>query len=119
MRDDERLYRVDRLQGPVELAGEATHPVGVPDDPGDLRGWELGDGDPVVARVRIDADQAPFARHLVGEVTEEDDGSVVATLDVRNPEAFRSFVIGFLDHAEVLDPPELRAEVVDWLEALA
>jgi len=28
-------------------------------------------------------------------------------------------VLDLLDHAEVLDPPELRAEVVDWLRALA
>ena len=119
VRDDERLYRVDRLQGPVEPAGEAIEPIGSIADPGDLRGWELGDGDPVVARVRIDAEQAAFARHLLGHVDESDDGSVVATLDVRNPEAFRSFVLSFLDRAEVLEPPSLRADLVAWLEAVA
>lgn len=118
VRDDERLYRVDRLQGPVEPAGAAVEPVGHVDDPGDLRGWELGDGEPVLARVRIDAEQASFARHLLGDVDESDDGSVVATLEVRNPEAFRSFVLSFLDHAEVLEPPSLRADLVTWLEAV-
>ena len=42
----------------------------------------------------------------------------MATLEVRNPEAFRSFVLSFLDHAEVLEPPSLRADLVAWLEAV-
>ena len=46
------------------------------------------------------------------------DGSVVLAGHVTNRSAFRSFVLGFLDHAEVLGPPELRAEMVSWLEAL-
>ena len=45
--------------------------------------------------------------------------SVVAELPVTNRSAFRSFVLSFLEHAEVLDPPELRAELVEWLEAQA
>jgi predicted DNA-binding transcriptional regulator YafY len=44
---------------------------------------------------------------------------VVVGLQVTNVAAFRSFVVGLLDGAEVLAPPELRAEVVDWLEQLA
>ena len=36
---------------------------------------------------------------------------------VTNREGFRSFVLAFLDHAEVLAPDDLRAEVVRWLEA--
>ena len=42
-----------------------------------------------------------------------------STLAVRNRDAFRSFVLSFLEHAEVLEPDELRADLVDWLEALA
>ncbi len=47
------------------------------------------------------------------------DGSVVLLVPVANPEAFRSFALTLLGHAEVLGPPEARAEVVDWLEATA
>jgi predicted DNA-binding transcriptional regulator YafY len=43
---------------------------------------------------------------------------VVVTLGVTNRDAFRSFVLGFLDHAEVLGPDELRADIVGWLEAV-
>jgi hypothetical protein len=44
---------------------------------------------------------------------------VVVALAVVNREAFRTFVLDLLDHAEVLEPPELRAEIVEWLTALA
>lgn len=117
VREAERLYRVDRIEGAVTPGGEASQPVGSVEAV-DLRGWELGDGDPVVAHVLIDAVQASFARHLVADIEEQEDGSVIAELHVRNPEAFRSFVISFLDHAEVLDPPELRSDMISWLEAL-
>ena len=33
-------------------------------------------------------------------------------MPVVNRAAFRTFVLGFLDHAEVLEPPELRADIV-------
>ena len=117
-RDDERLYRVDRITGEVEVGDEATRDVGAVNDPSDLRGWELGDGDPVRALVRIDAVQAAHARHLLGDVQDLDNGGVVAELSVRNEEAFRSFVLSFLDHAEILEPPELRDGMIRWLEAM-
>jgi hypothetical protein len=36
-----------------------------------------------------------------------------------NRDAFRSWVIGLGGHAEVLGPPEVRADVVSWLRAIA
>ncbi len=118
VRSSERLYRVDRLQGSVQLAGPAEQPVGSVSDPLDLRGWELGDAAPISAKVRFDADQAAWARHILGEVEDEPGGGVVATLEVRNTAAFRSFVLSFLDHAEVLEPESLRHDIIEWLEAL-
>jgi hypothetical protein len=44
---------------------------------------------------------------------------VVLHMAVTNRPAFRSFVLGFLDHARLLGPPELVDDVVGWLEALA
>ncbi len=118
VRDGERLYRVDRIKPPITRADPATQPIGEVTDPGDLRGWELGDGDPIRATVRIDADQAALARQVVADVTNDKDGGVVAVMEVRNVDAFRSFVLSFLEHAEVLEPAELRADIVAWLEAL-
>jgi NADP-dependent 3-hydroxy acid dehydrogenase YdfG len=46
------------------------------------------------------------------------DNCMIRELDVTNRDAFRSFVLTFLEHAEVLDPPELRDDVVAWLESV-
>jgi predicted DNA-binding transcriptional regulator YafY len=122
-RGDERRFRLDRIEGDVAVGttggftGPATAVPGAR-----LAPWELGEGDPVVARVAVDADQAAVARSMVGsgaDVEERDDGSIVLTLPVTHPDGFRSFVLGFLEHAEVLEPPALRREMVDWLTRIA
>ncbi|MFQ5557957.1 MAG: WYL domain-containing protein, partial [Acidimicrobiales bacterium] len=98
----------------------AEAPVRVTGSLGSMRGWELGDAEPIEARLRVDTDQAAWARHAAGTTGETmADGSVVLTLQVRNPDAFRSFALSFLEHGEVLDPPELRDDIVAWLRALA
>ena len=117
LREDQRLYRVDRIKGDVSLSGPAKAPVGDVNEPIDLRGWELGDGPVIKATILVDADQAAYARHMLGEVVDRPDGSVTATLDVRNIDAFRSFVLSFLEHAEILEPADLRTDFVEWLEA--
>src|SRR5207248_10765544 len=84
--------------------------------------WELGESDErVEARLLVDADHAAWAAGEVGEGAVRErraDGSVVLALEVSNRDAFRSFVLGFLDHAEVLSPAELRLDLIDWLEKL-
>lgn len=119
-REAERLFRVDRMAGPVTLSGQAVQEPPPPDPIGPLLGWELGDAEPVEARVSVDADLAAWACHVTGTDGEpQPDGSVVLTLQVRNPVAFRSLVLSLLDRAEVLAPEELRRDVIGWLEALA
>ena len=117
LREDQRLYRVERIKDGVSLSGPAKAPVGDVNEPIDLRGWELGDGPVIKATILVDADQAAYARHILGEVVDRPDGSVTATLDVRNIDAFRSFVLSFLEHAEILEPADLRTDFVEWLEA--
>lgn len=123
LRDDERLYRVDRVQAATAVGPPGAFQRPSTEVPGALlQPWQLGEGEPVLAQVLVDADQAAWAAHHVGAehvVEQREDGSVVLELAVTNPPAFRSFVLGFLDHAEVLEPPELRAELVEWLEAIA
>ncbi len=122
-RDDERAFRLDRFESAVDrLDGPrferpSTAVPGVQFEP-----WQLGEGEPVTAKVLVDAPQAPWiVQHLgPGAVAEErPDGSVVVTMTVTNRDNFRSFVLTFLDHAEVLEPAALRAAVVEWLEGIA
>ena len=121
VREDERVYRVDRIEGAVKLIESATFARPEQSVPGMRRNaWELGESEAVTAHVLVDADHAAWARQLVGPeaVSEErDDGAIVLELPVVNRDAFRSMVLGFLEHAEVLDPPELRADMIAWLEA--
>jgi len=122
-REAARLYRVDRIEGPVEPVGPVgsferptTTDTASPPPP-----WLLGDEVRYVARLWVDAGQADFARAQGGCEVEElrADGSVVLVMPVANPDAFRSFALTLLDHAEVLEPPEARAEIVRWLKATA
>ena len=122
-RGAERLFRVDRVESDVQLGppNAFRRPDHVGSDPR-VRAWELGDGEPIEARLLVDADQVLWATHAAGSdaiVETRPDGSSVFALTVRNRPAFRSFVLAFLDHAEVLSPAELRGDVVEWLEALA
>ena len=123
LRGEERNFRLDRIDGEVTLgrANAFTRPeTGVPG--ARVEPWQLGEGEAVHGRVLVDADQAAVAIAEVGDdavVERRDDGSVVLELAVTNRDGFRSFVLGFLDHAEVLAPTELRDDVVAWLEVLA
>lgn len=122
-RDAERWFRLDRMEGSPVLGPPGAYDV--PDH--DLTGsvpdpWSLPMDDPLTARVAIDAVAAPVARSVLGDeavVEESDDGAVVVELEVTHRDGFRSFVLGFLDHAEVLEPPALRADIVRWLEELS
>lgn len=132
-RQESRSFRTDRFTSAVEQgAAVDDDALGLSggDDERDaarrgeelVRPWELGSGEPTRATVRIDADQAAWAALHLGDdavVGRGEDGSVTLGLDVRSVDAFRSFVLGFLDHAEVLGPAMLRDDVVGWLQALA
>lgn len=124
-RDAPRSFRVDRLVG-APTAGPARSfepPPGV-DPAAFLRADPLSYGDeaPVVARVLVDATRSAWVVDDLGGdavVERRADGTVVVELRVVNRSAFRTWVLGLLEHAEVLEPPELRTNVVAWLRALA
>lgn len=121
-----RAFRLDRIDdGSVAVGGAGAFepPPGLDpvsllhDDP-----WAFGEGEPTEVTVLVDAPQADDAVAVVGPdavVERRPDGSVVLAVEVTNRSAFRAFVLGFLDGAEVLAPPEVRAEMVEWLRALA
>jgi proteasome accessory factor B len=122
-RGGSRNFRLDRIHGDVELDRSDTfmNPVPTsletPDDP-----WRYGEGESVTAVVRIDASQAPWALAILGEASVRErhpDGSFIFAVPVTTWPAFRSFVLSFLDHAELIGPAELRDDLVNWLEALA
>lgn len=120
-RDAVRSFRLDRVVG-VPTAGEAAAFESPEDLPGvRLRPWELGAGASVTAHVLLDETAA-------GPVLAEDpdlavsehrpDGSVVFELQVRNAAGLRGFVLSHLDRGELLDPPDMRADLIAWLKGI-
>lgn len=119
-RGAERQFRLDRIEGDVQpgAAGSFERPARGHDRPS--QPWQIGGDESVVARLAIDSDQAAWALEQLGEemlVERRPDGAIVVDVAVTNRDGFRSFVVGFLEHAEVLGPPELRADVIAWLQA--
>jgi proteasome accessory factor B len=121
-RSEERNFRLDRIDGEVEPGPAGSFEPNVSAEARPFGPWRFGDEDQLIAEVLVDADHAAIARRSLdgdGEVEERPDGSVVIKLVVRQRAAFRGFVLSFLDHAEVLSPPELRDDIVEWLSALS
>jgi predicted DNA-binding transcriptional regulator YafY len=120
-----RTFRVDRMDGEVSsgAAGSAELPDGfdpdgaLPDVP-----WRIGEGAPVIVELLVDATLADLVVDEVGQAAvarRHDDGSALVRLEVTNTAALRSWVLELGQHAEILGPPEVRAELVAWLEAVA
>lgn len=121
-REEERRFRLDRMTsdpdpGPAGAFEPPAHPPGPPTPP-----WRMGDEDAKEVLVLVDADQAVAAQARAGSESVRErrpDGSVVLALTVTNRAGLRTFVLGFLDHAEVVGPPEVRSDLTAWLEAMA
>ena len=126
LREDVRTFRVDRIEGAVRTGapGAYERPAGFDPDEVLAHGdrWKLPGDDPVEVRILVDAVAAAGVVAELGEEAVEDrrgSGEVVVRLVVSNRAALRSWVLGLLDHAEVLSPADVRREIVDWLEAIA
>lgn len=121
-RGEPRWYRVGRIEGLVR-AGEAGSAPSSPGAPADLTldPWALpGEHPPVDAEVWFDPVAAAGVRaDLDGaEVVSDDADGLVVRLAVHNREGFRSWLLTFLDRAEVRAPDELRDLMATWLADL-
>lgn len=128
-RDAQRTFRIDRFdsgddaivlgdpnsfQRPASFDPRSAFPA----DPKQI-GHAAGDG--VEAIVRIDAQRAAAIEREVGVdriVARSEDGSVDVRVPASNIAAFRSWLLGLLEHAVVVEPVEVRTHVIDWLESV-
>lgn len=124
VRSEIRWYRLERVEGAIEAVG----PAGAFEPPAEavpglqLAPWELSDGqETVTADVWFDPALAPALRTSFSPeaIRGDDEAGLVVSLVVSNRDGFRSWVLSFLDRAEVLGPADLRAEIVAWLEQVA
>ncbi len=124
-RDGPRAFRVDRIEGTPVAGDPGSFEPPADTDPAEyIRDDPLtyGDANPVTASVLVAASRAALVVDELGDdavAERRDDGSVVVELQVVNREAFRTWVLGLLEHAEVLAPADLRADLVAWLGAIA
>ena len=123
-RGEQRTFRIDRIESDVEALPDTRfeRPAGfdprqaLPGDPKEIGATE----EVPTARVAIDAGAAPA---VVAELGEDrvrrryPDGAVEVDVPCANMPAFRSWLLGFLRHAEVLEPEELRTHILGWLES--
>jgi predicted DNA-binding transcriptional regulator YafY len=124
-RSEQRTYRIDRIEGGVGSVPGSTfeRPAGFdpraafPEDPKLIGATETVP----VARVRIDGERAGAAVRDLAEdrvLWRGEDGAVEVEVPCANLPAFRSWLLGFVEHAEVLGPEDVRAHVIGWLEAV-
>lgn len=123
-REAGRTFRVDRIEGVPECgqANSGQLPEGFDVDATfRLDPWEFGDGDAVDVLIAVDAaESGRVIAELGTEVVESEgeDGSTRIRLRVTDVDALLSWVLDLLDHAEVLEPPEVRATMVERLQRM-
>ncbi len=129
LRDALRSFRVSRIEDAVELLHpEVDDPdFSVPpgfslDDFSSKQPWEFDEGEEMTALVRFAPRIAWWVEQNLGSqysFASQADGAGTLELDLRNPEAFVSWVLSFGEDAEILSPPELRDRMRHWLEQAA
>lgn len=126
VRGERRTFRIDRIESAVTVVEGSTFErppdfdprSALPDDPKTIGATE----EMPVARVRIDAVRAAEAARDLGDdrvLARDPDGSIEVEVPCANLPAFRSWLLGHLEHAEVLEPPDVREHIVGWLQAVA
>lgn len=127
LREAKRTFRVDRIDGEIEVGepGAFERPpdfdprTAFPADPKQI-GHAVDDA--VEATVRVSPARAAATERELGEprvVARHPDGAIDVLVPATNLDAFRSWVIGLVDHAVVLGPPAVRDDIVGWLRRVA
>jgi len=124
-RQEEVVFRVDRIQGDVVIGPKAQAFVRRAD-------YKLADAMPTDAKlfdgvaeqavVRIDKVLAlTVARELGqdGVILTHENGDIDVRVSCANRVAFRAWLFAMVDRAEVLSPPNVRQEVIGWLNEVA
>jgi proteasome accessory factor B len=124
-----RTFRADRIGRDIRTGEPGAFEVPSDFEPasvGDDAPWQFGDDE---VRVRIEVDRSHLDEFLAAAGPDarldpaRDDrrargnrSARVVSLDVANRAALRNFLLRFEEHVEVLEPAEVRAETIAWLE---
>jgi proteasome accessory factor B len=121
--EEERTYRLDRMSK-LSFASDANAFAPANDSTRSpwLPSWQMGDEPVMRAKLLVDAGHVQLTEGFIADdhvLERRPDGSAVIAFDVTNRDAFIGYVLGFLDHAEILEPQDLRDEFVQYLQEVA
>ena len=126
LRRDIRCFRLDRIKGVVEPTGPERAfktPAGFKvQDHIERPPWEMAASAPIEAVIEVDPDIAWFVEELVAgkrPAEQRPDGSALLRLDVRYRAAFVKWVLRHGRHIRILEPADLRADLVRAIDELA
>ncbi len=122
-RGEQRLFRLDRVERIISV-GEANsfEQPPLPETVVLPPPWEFAEQEPLRAEIELDAVGLRQAEQYLGEdvfTFDEQRQAARLELEVSYPEALFNWLFSLTDHAELLGPPELRAELVARLQAIA
>jgi proteasome accessory factor B len=121
--DDMRVYRADRVEGDITPGETGTFTVPLDfraDSYLEDRPWDYGEGRATDVVVEVDPGYEVGFCQAVGpeaKVETTDAGTTRVTIHAVEIRAVVNFVLGFLDHVEIVHPPEARAALVTALQA--
>ena len=127
LRKDQRVFRVDRIEGKVTASTIRAFKTPVGFDvaaavPTEKEMMAAGDGEVTTATVLVDASLVAGVRNEFGSaaiIRERADGSAEFAIPCANMSAFRLWLFAMVESAEVLAPASVREQVMQWLEELA
>ena len=127
LRKDQRVFRVDRIEGKVSAGQIRAFKTPVGFDvaaavPTEKQMMAAGDGEVTTATVLVDASLVAGVRNEFGDaaiIKERADGSAEFAIPCANMSAFRLWLFAMVESAEVLEPASVRTQVIQWLEQLA
>jgi len=127
LRKDQRVFRVDRIEGKVTASTIRAFKTPVGFDvaaavPTEKEMMAAGDGEATTATVLVDASLVAGVRNEFGSaaiIRERADGSAEFAIPCANLSAFRLWLFAMVESAEVLAPASVREQVIQWLEELA
>jgi predicted DNA-binding transcriptional regulator YafY len=117
LKNDLRVFAVERIQS-VRLTNRRFE---IPDDFDFEKFQQTASnmiwGEPQEVKIRVSASQAPYIRertwHPSQKIEDEPDGSIILTLQIADLWEVKHWLIGFGSEAEVLEPAELREEIIN------
>ncbi len=115
--DERRTFRMDRVEGEITPGPSGAYEPPTTSEALWLPPWQMGEDEPVTVQLWVATDYVAVCQRLAPHanvVTEQGDGTVFS-FTVTNELAFRSFVVEFLDKAEVVSPKPVRERFVAWV----